>query len=333
MSETGRSKSAMLAKAARRRLRGMAEAAARLGAQAAPKAGEPTPEVLQEGQSPDAMDLPLGVYPVGGRPQRWAPSETDLPGEQVPAQMQGRAAVDAISEAAAESGLKQPVTTMFFVPETPDAPVVVDQHPSVRDNPRVECHLTGHGREQIIDGMVGAFVEAARSGLRRTDNRYAWLDKARLARWDQLIAEPPQTDGLRERLTAAAAAGDDEDDLHDLAWFRRVAGRVEEAAFDAGVPMIVSCVAVRPSGFQVAANGVPPTALRESTWPDPGRSYGIRLYCHHHNPAEFAAHVIDAVLYGNCIDEGTDEHARLGREMWAAAVARFTPVPSAPPAG
>ena len=109
-----------------------------------------------------------------------------------------------------------------------NAPVAVDQHPSVRDNPRVECYLTGHGREQIIDGMVGAFVEAAQSGLRRTDNRYAWLDKARRARWDQVIAEPPQTDGLRERLAvAAAAAGDDtEDDLHDLAWFRRVAGRV-----------------------------------------------------------------------------------------------------------
>ena len=39
------------------------------------------------------------------------------------------------------------------------------------------------------------------------------------------------------------------------------------------------------------------------------------------------------VLYGSCIDEGADEHARLGRALRAAAIARFTPVPSAPPAG
>lgn len=48
------------------RLRGLAGAAARLGAQAAPKAGEPTPEGLQEGDSLDAMDLPLGVVPGRG---------------------------------------------------------------------------------------------------------------------------------------------------------------------------------------------------------------------------------------------------------------------------
>lgn len=51
------------------------------------------------------------------------------------------------------------------------------------------------------------------------------------------------------------------------------------------------------------------------------------------NPAEFTAHIIDAVLYGNSIHEDTAEHARLNRELWAAALARFTPVPSAPPAG
>ena len=333
MSETGLSKSAMLAQAARRRLRGLAAAAARMGAQPPPKAGEPIPEGLQEGDSPDAMDLPLGVYPVGGRPQQWVQSETDLPGEQIPAQMQGRAAVDAIAEAAAELGLKPP-GVMFFVPDAPGAPAVLEPPLSPRGSPRVVCCLTGHSREQISDGMVEAFVEAASAGMRRTDKRYVWLDKARLACWDEAIAEPPRTDGLRERLAAAASAGDGaEDDLHDLAWFGRVAGRVEEAAFDAGALMYISCVAVRPSGFQVAADGVPPTALRESGEPDTGHPYSIRLYCHHYNPAEFADHVIDAVLYGNRIGEDAEEHASLGRALRAAAVARFTIVPSAPPAG
>ena len=332
MNETGRSKSAMLAKAARRRLRGLAEAAARLGAQPAPKAGEPAPEGLQEGQSPDAMDLPLGVYPVGGRPQRWAPSETDLPGEQIPAQMQGRAAVDAINAAAVEQGLNPSTGTMFFIPETPDAPAVLKPPLSPRGDPRVVCCLTGHSRDQVIDGMVGALVEAARSGLRKTDKRYVWLDKARLARWDQVVAEPPQTVGLRERLTEAAAGDGGEDDLHDLAWFGRASGRVREAAFDAGIPMDISGTAIRPSGFQVACSAVPPTAQQESSEPDTGPYYSIRLYCHHHNPAEFAVHVIDAVLYGNLINENTDQHAQLSRDLWAGAVARFTPVPSSPPA-
>ncbi len=95
--------------------------------------------------------------------------------------------------------------------------------------------------------------------------------------------------------------------------------------------MDISGAAIRPSGFRVSCTAVPPAALRESTRPGADR-YGIDLYCHHHSPAEFAAHVIDAVLYGNCVDENTDEHARLGRALRTAAIARFTPVPSAPPA-
>ena len=169
------------------------------------------------------------------------------------------------------------------------------------------CCLTGHSRVQVIDGMVGALVEAARSGLRKTDKRYVWLDKARLARWDQVIAEPPRTDGLREWLTEAAADGG-EDDLHDLSWFRHTAGRVREAAFNAGIPMDISGIAIRPSGFRVSYTAVPPAALRESTRPGTDRGYGIDLYCRHHNPAEFAVHIIDPVLYGNSIHENTDEH-------------------------
>ena len=84
---------------------------------------------------------------------------------------------------------------------------------------------------------------------------------------------------------------------------------MREAAFDAGIPMDISGAAIRPSGFRVSCTAVPPAALRESTRPGADRGYGIDLYCHHYNPAEFAAHVIDAVLYGNCVDEGTDEHA------------------------
>ena len=181
--------------------------------------------------------------------------------------------------------------------------------------------------------MIGALIEAARVRSAKTDKRYIWLDKAHLARWDQVIAEPPQTDGLRERLTEAAAGDGGEDNLHDLAWFRHAAGRVREAAFDAEIPMDISGTAIRPSGFRVSCTAVPPAALRENTRPGADRYSASTSTVTHHNPAELADHVIDAVLHGNSIHENTDEHARLGRALRAAAVARFTPVPSAPTTG
>lgn len=97
--------------------------------------------------------------------------------------------------------------------------------------------------------------------------------------------------------------------------------------------MDISGAAIRPPGFRVSCTAVPPAALQESTRPGADRCYGIDLYCHHPGPAEFADHVIDAVLYGNCVDENTDEHARLGRALRTAAIAKFTPVPTAPPTG
>lgn len=52
---------------------GRASEEAAVGKTGRAKSGEPAHDGLQGGDSPDAMDLPLGVYSVGGHPQRWAP--------------------------------------------------------------------------------------------------------------------------------------------------------------------------------------------------------------------------------------------------------------------
>ena len=322
-----------MARDARARAMRLAKAAAGMGAVRAPRAGEPIPESLRGdgSRTPDALDLPAGVHPVGGRPA--AMPDLLLPGEALPVGMQGRAAVDAILDAAIEAGMpKFSGGYVFWVPEVPDAAAVFKLPINGDTGPAfVDCYLTGHTRDAIRGEMVEAALAAARSSHRAVYKVGHLIDEDRYARWDELVARGPRTEGLREALQAAAAADTEgADGEHIGRWFQRTAGRVTEAAYDAGAPLTITGTATRPSGFQVLWGATPPSLLRTDPSYKPGCGFSADL--HAYEPREFVHNVIDAVLYGNFIDEHTDEHARLSRELWAAAVARFTPVPSVPPA-
>lgn len=325
-----------MAQDARARAMRLAKAAAEMGAVRAPRvraprAGEPVPEALRGdgSRTPDAMDLPAGVHPVGGRPAQMP--DLWLPGEALPGGMQGRAAVDAILDAAIEAGMpKFSGGYLFWVKEVPDAAAVCELPINGGTGPAsVDCYLTGHTREAIRGEMVEAVLDAARSSHRAVYKVSDLIDADRYARWDQLVARGPRTEGLREALQAAADT-EGADGEHIGRWFQRTAGRVTEVAYDAGAPLIITGTATRPSGFQVLWYATPPGLLRTDPSYRPG--CGFKADIHAYEPREFVHNVIDAVLYGNFINEHTDQHARLSRELWAAAVARFTPIPSAPPA-
>ena len=269
------------------------------------------------------------MYPVGARPAGMP--DLLLPGEALPAGMQGQAAVDALMDAAIDAGMPKFAGGYGFrVRDVPDAAAVYELPVNGGKGPAyVNCYLTGHSRAAISEAMIGATLDAARSGHRAT-YRSGWLvDADRYARWDELAALGPQTDGLRDALIRSASAVSDNG--HIGRWFQRAAGLITEVAFDAGVPLTITATATRPSGFQVIWGAVPPTLLRTDPSYRPGCGFDVDL--HSYEPAEFVAHVIDAILYGNFIDENTEEHARLSRYLWAAAVARFTPIPETPPTG
>ena len=316
-----------MAQDARARAMLLTRAAAEMGAVRAPRAGEPVPESLRGdgSRTPDALDLPAGVHPVGGRPA--AMPDLWLPGEALPAGMQGQAAVDAIVDAAIEAGMTKFFRRhVFWVSEVPDAAAVFELRgagPAV-----VRCYLTGHTRDVILGEMIEAVLDAARSGHRAVYKVAHLIDADRKARWDELVARGPRPEGLREALQAAADI-ESADGEHIGRWFQRTAGRVTEAAYDAGAPLTITGTATRPSGFQVLWYATPPDLLRT----DPSYRPSCRCFAdlHAYEPREFVHHVIDAFLYSNFINENTDEHARLSRELWAAAVAKFTPIPSAPP--
>ena len=334
--ETGVEKANRMARAARARVMGLARTAREMGAVPAPRAGETLPEALRGGpeKNPDPLDLPADLHPVGGRP----PGMPDLmlPGEKLPVGMQGRAAVKAILEAARESGLRGASGWMMCIHSVSDLAAVFDPPINGSAIPgSVRCYPTGHGREAIREAMIEAIMTAAHDkDYRPTYRMGAWMDDARRARWGEIVAMGPQTKGLRSKLTAETEAAQTEAGPggHIGRWFQCVAGRLADAAYDAGVPLIFSCTETRPSGFQVKRCATPATQL--ATDPDAQRwagGYTFYIDPHAYEPAEFAANVIDVILYGNYIDENTDEHARLARELQAAAVARFTPVPEAPP--
>ena len=312
-----------MARDARARVMGLARTAAEMGAVPAPRAGEPLPEALTAGpgENPDPLDLPAGLYPVGGRP----PGMPDLilPSEALPIGMQGRAAVDAILDAAIEAGMpKFSGGYLFWVEEVPDAaavfklPINGDTAPA-----SVRCYLTGHTRDMIRGEMIEAVLDAARSGHRAVYELSRLVDADRYARWDELVARGPRTEGLREALHAAVADTEGADGEHIGRWFQRTAGRVTEVAYDAGTPLIITGTATRPSGFQVLWGATPPGLLRTDPSYRPG--CGFKADVHAYEPREFVNNVIDAVLYGNFINENTAQHAQLSQELWAAAVARF----------
>ena len=312
-----------MAQDARARAMRLAKAAAGMGAVRAPRAGEPIPEPLRGdgSRTPDALDLPAGVHPVRGRPA--AMPDLWLPGEELPAGMQGRAAVDAILDAAIEAGMpKFSGGYLFWVEEVPDAAAVFKPPINGDTAPAsVDCYLTGHTRDAIRGEMIEAALAAASSGHRAVYKLSRLVDADRYARWDELVARGPRTEELREALQTVAANTESADGEHIGRWFQRTAGRVTEVAYDAGTPLIIAGTATRPSGFQVLWGATPPDLLRTDPSYRPG--CGFKTDIHAYEPREFVHNVIDAVLYGNFINENTAQHAQLSQELWAAAVARL----------
>lgn len=313
-----------MARDARARVMGLARAAREMGAVPAPRAGEPLPEALTggPGENPDPLDLPAGLYPVGGRP----PGMPDLilPGEELPVGMQSRAAARAITEAAREAGLRAGSVSPS-VRTVPPSPPAVFNPPFEGDTVPgfVNCYLTGHTRVEIREAMIEAITAAARTdGYRPTSQFGFWMDEDRRARWGEIVAMGPQTEGLRAKLAAAADVADAPGG-HIGQWFQRTAGHLAEAAYDAGVPLAIFGTATRPSGFQATWSAAHPTQLAADPDYKPAGRARFAVDLHAYEPAEFVSNVIDVILYGNFIGENTDQHARLSQELWAAAVARF----------
>lgn len=329
---TGVEKANRMAEEAQARVMGIVAAAQEMGAVPPPRAGEPLPESLRGGpeKNPDPLDLPAGLHPVGSRPAGMP--DLLLPGEKLPVGMQGRAAVEAVIEAAREAGLHGGRHNMRVQP-VPEAASVMEYAMDGDTLPgMVRCYLTGHSREAIREGMIQAIMQAAHDETYRPTSRFGfWMDEDRRARWDEIVERGPQTEGLRSKLASAAEAGDTPGG-HIGRWFQRIAGHIAEAAYDAGVPVAIFGLATRPSGFQVRWSEALPTQIAQD--PASLRLAGAPacyLDPHAYEPSEFVEHVIDTVLYGNLIEEDTEEHSRLSRALWAAAVARFTPIPDAPP--
>lgn len=323
-----------MARRARVRLLEMARTARDVGAVPAHRPGEGLPEPLRGGpeKNPDPLDLPAGLHPVGQRSPEMP--GLVLPGEKLPTEMQGRAAVKAVLEAAREAGLMGAASWTTCVFPVPDQAAVFE--PPVQGSAlpgSVMCYPTGRRRAESREAMIGAVMEAASTGSYSPTMRFgSWMDEARRERWDAIMSMGPQTEGLRFRLADAAIAAESDAGPAEHAgrWFQRVAGRLSEAAYDSGVPLGFACTETRPSGFQVVRHAVPSTQW--ATDPDAraqAAAFAFAVDAHAYEPAEFVEHVIDVVLYGNYADGGGC--AQLARALRAAAVARFTPIPDAPP--
>ena len=127
-----------------------------------------------------------------------------------------------------------------------------------------------------------------------------------------------QSDLAASRAAAVATASDAE---YVGRWFYEMAHPVHLEAFDSGVPVHISGTAAVESGFQVTwyigatQNGSP--------W--------INLTASAYKLDETIRHVIDLILFAHAIDVDSEQGQELARAMWAAAVARLTAVPEAPP--
>ena len=129
---------------------------------------------------------------------------------------------------------------------------------------------------------------------------------------------PRRIEGLRERL--ADSAGTDTSG-HIGRWFLKMGWGIQLEAYDSGVPVSISGTASAESGFQ-------------ATWiigAEPHYMPSINLTASAYEPAETVRHVIDLILFAHGIERVSDEGQHLGRQMWAVAVARLTPMPETPP--
>ena len=146
-----------------------------------------------------------------------------------------------------------------------------------------------------------------------------FVDPERRARWPELRSQPRRTEGLKQRLHAAAGSVDDS--AHVGRWFVDVGRAVHLEAFDSGVPMILSGIAANKVGFQAGWTISTDDPIVPS----------INLSTSAGSLNDVIGHVVDLVLFAYGVDPGSEQALTAERAMRAAAIARLTAVPEAPP--
>ena len=323
---TPSARSRRLARGGRAALRDGVAAARRLGA-----ATGDDPAVLEAVPAPadgfdPALDLPLGVEPVASMPREVMLRETDPPFDVLPRSAVVQAAVDAALDSAREFGL--PVSSVGYWIRGPlrgrgrGAARFRDRKhkPPRLYPPFVRVDLTGgHTREQIVASLVRAVMMAARARRRPQELPGFFVDPERRARWPELRSQPRRTEGLKQRLHAAAGSVDDS--AHVGRWFVDVGRAVHLEAYDSGVPMILSGIAANKVGFQASWTISTDDPIVPS----------INLSTSAGSLNDVSGHVVDLVLFAYGVDPGSEQALTAERAMRAAAIARLTAVPEAPP--
>ena len=270
-----------------------------------------------------ALDLPLGVEPVGALPRELVIRETDPPNDVLPKGIVVQSAVREVAAAADELGF--PIYGIGYWIGTQrfgDSPAHFSDHPTnppTETPPFISVDLTGgDSRSEIASSLVQAVMEAARAPRHPVSLLWQHVDEEREVRWSEIRDGGRRINGLCERLEAAAGAARSE---HIGRWFCEMAHPVHLEAFDSGVPVHISGTASAESGFQVT--------WHIGTGPD-GAPW-INLTAAAYKLDETIRHVIDLILFAHAVDADGERGRELARAMWAAAVARLTPVPEAPP--
>ena len=270
-----------------------------------------------------ALDLPLGVEPVGALPRELMIRETDPSNDVLPKGVVLPTVVSAMTRAAASLGYPTFGVGYWISPPRKGRGSVRfsdrDTRPPSELPPFIRADLTGgDSRRQVTESLIDAVMKASRAP-RHPERIFAeFVDDEREARWPELRARGRQTKGLRKRL--GAASGESSSD-HIGRWFCEMAPPIHLEAYDSGVPVSICGTASTESGYQV-------------TWyvgDEPHGFPSLNLTTAGFKPKEVVENVIDLVLFAHAVDPDSDEGRTLGRHMWAAAVARLAPVPEAPP--
>ena len=294
---------------------------------AMPAGSRSTDDLVPGGAQEDgfdaALDLPLGVESVGSRPRGLDIRETDPPNDVLPKGIVVQSAVREVAAAADELGF--PIYGIGYWIGTQrfgDSPAHFSDHPTnppTETPPFISVDLTGgDSRSEIASSLVQAVMEAARAPRHPVSLLWQHVDEEREVRWLEIRDGGRRINGLCERLEAAAGAARSE---HMGRWFCEMAHPVHLEAFDSGVPVHISGTASAESGFQV-------------TWhigTSPDGAPWINLTAAAYKLDETIRHVINLILFAHAVDPHSDEGQHLARHMWAAAVARLTAVPEAPP--
>ena len=271
-----------------------------------------------------SLDLPLGIEPVGARPRELVSSERlTLPTMCCPRVSSFRRPSVKSRHLPPNWGPNIRDWVLGQDPRRGQGPAHFSDPPTnpPTDHPTfVRVDLTGgESRSEIAHSLVEAVIEAAHAPRRPQHLLYDYVDEEREDRWPELRDHGPRLDGLRDRLVVASACAVDAE--HVGRWFCDMAAAVLHEAFDSGVAVHITGTASMPSGFQV-------------TWHPGKHDHGcpcINLTASAYKLDETIRHVIDLILFAHAVDADSEQGQALARAMWAAAVARLTPVPEAPP--